>query len=491
VAYESAILNPEAHRSLARAVADGSADVLIVKVGSSHVLYGGNGQLDNCIKSLFDMGKNIVVSPPLGPSEGGYFSLGGAVGDQHSLPDTGTEGIQVAPNTWGTGQGVGYQVTSVATATRAALSLIPAGLHTYIVKGWDGAAEQNPGFGHMQPWVGSATRSNNSIGPQTGGVADVIGQNSNLRGWVASGCDPTLTGNISIGWRQASPNAQIKSASFSAGRATGVYADYIDLDDDESNGAISLRQFPSLLNLQVSNTLGTLSKLCALGALIENRDYAHGFGCGALVAYSGGSVRRMVLQLINSFRTTLNGTAFMTLLASSRVGKEKWWVFDLTGGHNDQNDTTISYDGVNNSNTPAGFLANIVKAMDELTYAAGLFGVSPNRVLFRIRVDTPVSFPDDADLVAYRAVLADNLSMLTQRKALVHDAMDLGSEADYEDWWVNPGVDQVHLNATGYFEVEDRQNEGWLGAMENLLTRGSRTVIMRSGRHGFRSRRLG
>jgi len=471
--YESAILNPKAHAGVALAIRDQTHDVNYIKLGSSHVGQDGFGQYEALEKALFDLNYPIVTSAVLSPSEGGLFAL--HPGPSRMLPDTGTEGLQSAPNTWATGQSIGYAATTAATATRAALSLLPSDLHKYYVRGWDGSIERNLGMLHLQPWIGSATRTNNGIGPVTSTAANVLKINGNLRGWVAHGDDPSITGNVSLGWRQDSPIGQIKSKNIACGRATGLYLDFCDLLSSEFSGTLAARQFPNALRFQVSNTLGTLSPLNALGAIIENLDEAWGMSAMPLIYYSGVGLRLFRQQFINAFdeSVSLCGVPAMKLKTETRVGKQKIFVVDITFGHNDRNDTTISVDGVNNSNTPTGAIANLIDLLEQVqTLWVAELGLSTNQIYFRVRVDTPASFPDDSSLIAYRSALVAAIPALTSLRAIVIDTMEIGSQAEFESWWKSAGVDQVHLNATGYYQIEYRITQGYSSAIINALSGG-------------------
>lgn len=488
--YETAILNPSAHLPVARAIRDRSHDINFIKIGSSHVGFGipGFGQYEALEKSLFDLSYPVISSAVLAPSEGAVFSE--HPGPQRMLPDTGTEGLQVAPNTWATGQSIGYAATTAATATRAAISLLPSDLHKYYVRGWDGSIERNPGMLHLQPWIGSATRTNNGIGPITTSAANVLKINGNLRGWVAHGDAPTITGNVSLGWRQDSPIAQIKSKNIACGRATGLYLDFCDLLDSEFNGTLAARQFPNTLRFQVSNTLGTLSRLNALGAMIENLDEPWGVSATPLIYYSGVGLRLFRQQFINAFddSVSLCGVPAMKLKTETRIGKEKLFVVDITFGHNDQNDTTLSVDGVNNSNTPAGAIANLLDLITQVrTLWVAELGLTTDQIFFRVRVDTPVSFPDDSDLIAYRTALVEILPTLTALNTIVIDAMELGTSVEYGSWWINPGVDQIHLNSTGYYEVESRTMQGYASAIDIALSAAGADIRNRSARLRIRN----
>lgn len=473
MAYEAAILNAKAHKTLAIAKKNRTHEIHFIKIGSSHVGQDGFGQSDACIKSLHDLNYRFVITQPMAPSDGAMFDQDGALGvfTPHTLPGTGTEGL-IPPGTVTVGSSMGYGWGSVPTASRAALALLPVDLIQYVVKGWDGAAEQNPGLAFAQPWCGVTARTDNGVGMQTDGITDVIHQDEDLIGWVAFGDDPTFSGGASIGFRRAdAPTSQITSEPLKAmGRATGLYLESVALAAGVGGAN---RVFPHRLNLQVNNVLGTLTpSLIALACLIENSAVPWGVSCSPLIYYGGAGLRLFRQQIINSFDDTVSlcGVPLMKLITGSRFGKAKKYVVDITWGSNDQNDTTLSVDGVNNSNTVTGAIANLMDLIDRVrNYFLSELSIAFTNIYFRVRIDTPVSFPDDADLVAYRAALVAILPALTALRVLVIDAMQLGSEAEYGTWWKTPGVDQTHLNAEGYYQIELRQMQGYFSKLESLL----------------------
>jgi hypothetical protein len=471
--YQSAILNPAAHAGLATAIRARSHDVQMVMDGPSHLLHSGNGQHDNRIRALYELGYPFVTSPIVSPSEGAVFN-DNVGGGSHSLYSTGSEatlpGTGTGTGSGSSGSGVGYGIHSSRTIYRAARTAFPADLRQFLLEGWNGSSETHPGRMHHQGWLGLLARTDAGVGIQTdGSFPDVLGQNDDLRGWVAVGDAPGITGNLSILWRQGSggPNQGVINATIKTvamGRAAGVYTEFADLLATDFYLFLASRQYPNPLNLVVSSTLSTHNMVAALGAFVENKNRAWGFGVSPHIAYAGASMRNIADQVVDG-GASLHEKFFYDLLQNCRVGKSRKYLVSISVGHNDRNDTAISFDSVNNSDTAAGFYANVLEYLAQKQSQFSDFGVPAADVYFMLRVDQPVSFPDDAKLIAYRAILAANLPTLTALQCVVVDSMSLGTASEYAAWWLSPGSDQVHLNATGYYQIELRQMQGWFGAL--------------------------
>jgi hypothetical protein len=130
-------------------------------------------------------------------------------------------------------------------------------------------------------------------------------------------------------------------------------------------------------------------------------------------------------------------------------------LFCINSGLNDRNDDGIQSLGPNGTldcSTPAGYADNMRGIIITIQNAWALNGYPRSNLFFLLQPSHPISNPDDAELIGYRAALSaltsDYQNCAVQN--LAYQPLNTTLQANAAAWYNAGGGDTSHMTQTGY-----------------------------------------
>ena len=217
---------------------------------------------------------------------------------------------------------------------------------------------------------------------------------------------------------------------------------------------------------------------------VENSDKRSGFSYQTFVYHNGGSLRDMGNDLA---AIGAPGRQEFLRQCARLCGPSKFACVLINSGFNDLADTSSSL-GPNPaaSDTAAGYADNLTYILGLLTSDWAALGYPAASLFFVLMPSHPVSTPDNATLVAYRAA-ADGVADANPRTCSVHlDHLSTFNEMlahnDYNGGQ-SPG-NGYHLSQTGYYWMGNKVVQSLAATLEETVGDAAAAVVLPMLPHG-------
>lgn len=386
-----------------------------IDLGDSNELFGGNGRNHGIQYALRNNGIPLYGT--------GLFS-----GNENN----------------GSGSGVGYFCNSTNNGGRPNDNgSPPAGLNAYnqMVVG----SLSGPQFFPQVPWILSDAQSdanNTGFTIQLGGPFDV---NAAWRGWWRYGTFTSGSGSFRPSIRRGSApfTTLISSATIPTGGSGGV-----GLLTTNLNIVAAARDYNIDFRWEQAGT--TLQgPIYALWLHADCLDIPTGIQYSTMVARGGQGL----FEYIQCVQASATGVEeFLRCACEAQEGSPTLMIC-INSGFNDRNDAadlSLGPIGGLPSDTPEGFADNMRGIIIALQDAWDALGYDRSDLYFLMQVSHPISSPDDADLIAYRAacipITAEYENTASSDLSYFYQPLNANGVA----WYQDNASDRLHMKIAGY-----------------------------------------
>jgi len=382
-----------------------------VGIGDSNQLFGGYGWHDGMARAL----------------ELAYGGLWGT-------------GVYPLFNNGNSFWGNGYRANPISTFNLAATGQ-PAQFDAFMTSLGGNGATPPP------TWIANASTSQ----PGLGFEVDALGSYNTIRWHFTYGQFPGWTGSATPGIRLgASPFWTLATGTaISSSGTAGLVDASLDLPANTAWPGVTLEA-----RLGVPSAVATGEHFLTV-QWAEAVERTSGWSYQTLAA-QGGVSTRVILQSLNSFG--LNSLVEYFRQVRRGLGAQKVVVVGINEGLNDRNDTSASIGPVGglDSSTQAGFKDNTQGIINLIRAAYAQAGWSTADLYFVLMPSHPVSNPDDAELITYRAAVEEiaetDSNVIVVR---IDDFID-STEMLARGFYQSGGSDVSHLTLAGYNEISER-----------------------------------
>lgn len=391
-----------------------SQRVDFVGIGDSNQIYSGTGWDHGFQKALIDAGINMYATGLISADESG-----GA----------------------GSGTGYGYAFNASIPDATFANTGAPAALHDFLDKGSGGL---NP---HKYGYLASGTIT---WGTNTGfGIDGTIDPLDNTAALVFDfhyGTFDSGSGSFACAVRlDVSPYTQLATSSVinTNTGSFGMERETLSITADVARSGKNLAGRWTKVSTDITGPF------FGLYMRASNPARTSGFSYHTLNYRGGQSLRTMAYDL-----QQMSDTALGYFFGECRrlQGSNKAIVICVNSGLNDRNETltSVGTGAVSDGDSAAAFTDNFdaLKTRIEAIWSDNSW--STDELYWLVFVSPPVSDPDDAELISYRAAIQQYLSSVPQSVAV--DLLRYTNEAEMlaEGWYASGGADRSHLTQSGY-----------------------------------------
>ncbi len=229
----------------------------------------------------------------------------------------------------------------------------------------------------------------------------------------------------------------------------GLRLSRLDLHSDEERfNGINFRFSPP--------EIGVTGPFIAFLMRVENRDRAIGASFHTLYAKGSQSARDMAEALRNATDQYLSMYFFQVRVLQ---GSPVRVMIRINTGLNDRNEDepSVGPAQVADGSSPAAFADNVVAIVDRINEIWHLNGWDPAELSFLIAVSHPISNPDDAMLMGYRAAADALTGELPSTASVRFDRLTDSDEMEHSGWYQGGGTDHYHLTQNAYEVLAERE----------------------------------
>lgn len=229
----------------------------------------------------------------------------------------------------------------------------------------------------------------------------------------------------------------------------GLRLSRLDLHSDEQRfNGINFRFSPP--------EIGVTGPFIAFLMRVENRDRAMGASFHTLYAKGSQSARDMAEALRNATDQYLSMYFFQARVLQSAPVRV---MIRINTGLNDRNESkpSVGPAHVADGSSAAAFADNIVAIVDRINEVWHLNGWDPAELCFLVSVSHPISNPDDAMLMGYRAAADALTGELPSTASVRFDRLTDSDEMEHSGWYQSGGTDHYHLTQAAYEVLAERE----------------------------------
>jgi hypothetical protein len=342
----------------------------------------------------------------------------------------------------GSGSNQGYLYARQAAGVVGATSGAPADLHKFLDRGAGGL------FPGRYLFVADAS----SVSSITLNGLFLVG-NCPLNPAGALNCDihygtfDSGSGSFRLTVRRNSSPFTVYQSNAARNTNTGVFGMATETLSIAANAAREGLPFAMLAtNPGIANIVGP----CFLTYhRIRSATLSAGYSFGCLDFRGGQSTRTIAVDLQEASDEML--THYFGILRQNQIATQKKIVIFINGGLNDRNETLASVGpaAVSDGDSPEAFVDNHQAIVDRIEEIWTLNSWDTSELTWLVVPSHPISQPDDAELIAYRAA-AKAWAASTQRVLFA----DLGQLTNHDEmlangWYTSAG-DKLHLSQAGF-----------------------------------------
>jgi len=181
-----------------------------------------------------------------------------------------------------------------------------------------------------------------------------------------------------------------------------------------------------------------------------------GFSYGTLDYRGGQSLRTMAYDLQQASDETL--THYFTILRDDQESDLITIAICVNSGLNDKNETLASVGpaAVADGDSPEAYVDNFDAIRARIEAIWNLNAWDPQELFWIVFPSHPISDPDDAELLTYRAAISAHLTGDSRAQVVDISALTDETEMLANGWYQSAGADRSHLTQAGYEQLSMR-----------------------------------